>query len=423
MNFRRLLGKRLLHHVNNNKLLIDSVMNKKSIIKRNFISNFTDTLKKQFGDMTKLISQQDASFKQETPLLLPLSIDDITLQNRNDSEDEITIYVKGFLASHTSTSQLFKIFNNSKEKKHYGMTNDASHFQHWKHSHEILSLKESHKWNKHCFAWQWESGKLPHQINHETLSQLQKNVNVENLSKLIKNQNEKELNIPFLENNKIIKENKEILEQELSKKGLNPLHYLPLPVTTLASVTLHLLRSSRFLTPAAIPTVLLTDVIFTTAMLYYEFLKANENATEYAIEFSKELHLLRNRYNKIRIVGHSLGCKHIIEAIKLLPLEYRPDEIHLCAPAINEEDVKDVLSEGLAKDATFHYYSKEDYLLSYIFPIISQQKIALGAHPLKNNYNNTQSIQVCEHFDGFFVHNTYATNFHKFAESKKKNVK
>lgn len=38
----------------------------------------------------------------------------------------------------------------------------------------------------------------------------------------------------------------------------------------------------------------------------------------------------------LRVVAHSLGCRHLLEAVKLLALEERPDEVHLCAPACTQ---------------------------------------------------------------------------------------
>ncbi|KAG2379052.1 hypothetical protein C9374_007690 [Naegleria lovaniensis] len=286
------------------------------------------------------------------------------------------------------------------------MSADESHFQAWKNSHEILCLSESHRWNSHATCWQWESGKLPHQVDFNALAS----------------------DISFrkdIKNNETSKTTTDGASNATDDINFNPLSFTPVPVATLTFAGLNILnaaRKSKYLFSAAsltaLPAMLLTDVALSLAMAYYEFQKANENAKEYAIELSKELHLLKTQYGKVRVVAHSLGCKHLIEALKLMPLEYRPDEVHLCAPAISEEDAQDILVQGVATKNTFHYYSPNDYLLSYIFPIVSTTgHQALGVHSMKSLhlYANTHSLQVCEHFDGIWVHNMYGQNFYKFA--------
>ena len=136
-------------------------------------------------------------------------------------------------------------------------------------------------WNAQAFAWQWESGRLVHQVDFGSLS---------------KKEDEKE-----------------------APKSFNPLSFVPIPVATLTFAGLNILntlRKSKIVFTAAsltsIPAVLMTDVAITLAMAYYEFQKANQNAVEYALELSKELHLLRSQYKKVRVVAHSLGCKHLI---------------------------------------------------------------------------------------------------------------
>ena len=37
-----------------------------------------------------------------------------------------------------------------------------------------------------------------------------------------------------------------------------------------------------------------------------------------------------------RVVGHSLGCKLLLEALPLLPPAKRPKEVHLCAAAATD---------------------------------------------------------------------------------------
>ena len=46
-------------------------------------------------------------------------------------------------------------------------------------------------------------------------------------------------------------------------------------------------------------------------------------AQKKAPELSENIRFLRKNYSKVRIVAHSLACRFILEAIKLLPEEER----------------------------------------------------------------------------------------------------
>jgi hypothetical protein len=105
---------------------------------------------------------------------------------------------------------------------------------------------------------------------------------------------------------------------------------------------------------------------------------------------------------------------HVIEGIDMLNYETKPDEVHLCGAAVVENVYAEKLQKGIARQV-YHYYATQDYLLSYIMPTITLGQHAIGANPLIGKYPNMSSYCVDEHFD-FFVHNTYAQNFHKFAQ-------
>ena len=99
-----------------------------------------ETLQSQITDWLKTIEKQDEQFKQPNAMLLPLSIENPTLINRNDPKSaEVTLYIKGFLGSHTSSSQLLQSVTNT--NSNYSLSGDVSHFQAWRKSHEVLSLR------------------------------------------------------------------------------------------------------------------------------------------------------------------------------------------------------------------------------------------------------------------------------------------
>jgi hypothetical protein len=101
----------------------------------------------------------------------------------------------------------------------------------------------------------------------------------------------------------------------------------------------------------------------------------------------------------------------------MLPPAERPDELHLCGGAITESSAKPFLEAGLSRVCTFQYWTDRDYLLYYLFKLISFGETPIGAKRLDpREYDNLVTVQVCNFFD-FFVHNRYGTMWHKFAQS------
>ncbi len=126
---------------------------------------------------------------------------------------------------------------------------------------------------------------------------------------------------------------------------------------------------------------------------------------------------LKSRYDKVRVVAHSLGCRLVLEAVKALPHESRPWRIHLCAPASSEDEVKDILGSGIARDHAWIYYTKKDRALS--FRRVAVRGKAMGAVGLVGNYPMLTSrltrVDVSKKF-GFWVHWEYAKKFAQIVE-------
>lgn len=217
------------------------------------------------------------------------------------------------------------------------------------------------------------------------------------------------------------------------ENGKMPLHFrLPVPHVTLAQTFIKYLSVSRrsgslLINPLSIlsPTFLLTsaaqDLALLTANLYYEFTRALENATTRAEALAETLHHLKREHDYVRVVSHSIGSLHALQAAALMRDSERPDAMHLCAPACTEAEVEAVLKRGPTATATTHiYFSKSDYLLSYMYKIQNLGRgggSAIGSHGLKEKYPYVLATDVSNHFD-LFVHTQYSDRFYRFVGSE-----
>lgn len=104
----------------------------------------------------------------------------------------------------------------------------------------------------------------------------------------------------------------------------SPTHQVPLPLATLGS-GLYLvhqswqrLRHFKLPTLASVAGTLAVDVGLHAARLAYQFNLAQRESHERAEMLAWRLLDLRRKHDKLRIVGHSLGCRHIVEACSLM---------------------------------------------------------------------------------------------------------
>lgn len=144
----------------------------------------------------------------------------------------------------------------------------------------------------------------------------------------------------------------------------------------------------------------------------YQYEMARRSAKERADALARRLLILRRRYPCLRVVGHSLGCLHVVEALALLAPAERPDFVHLCAPACTENELDGRL-ENLAAQATFLYYARSDLVLRLGFPGLGQER-ALGSIGPTKSYAGLSAIDVREYFR-FWVHLQYKNRFADFA--------
>ncbi|KAI8997675.1 hypothetical protein BDB01DRAFT_771948 [Pilobolus umbonatus] len=196
----------------------------------------------------------------------------------------------------------------------------------------------------------------------------------------------------------------------------------------LISRNLKQLKNLRFPTPASIAGAFAMDVGIHAARLSYQYNTAVQESQDRAEMLAWRLLDLRRRHDYLRVVGHSLGCRHIVEACSLMSEQERPDSVHLCAPALVASDIVghiDKEHHGLGRDNTIIYYSQKDITLGILLRILLKGEQAVGEIGLpaevgfhKDWLNPTiRSIDVSKSLGGYYVgaHTDYANKFHFFA--------
>jgi hypothetical protein len=187
---------------------------------------------------------------------------------------------------------------------------------------------------------------------------------------------------------------------------------VPLPVAATAKVAWDLYRRSRVLRLANVVGSLGLTVGEVALRLASQYLIVSRSLTESADHLAHKLTGFAARYDRVRVVAHSLGCRQIIEAASRLRPERRPHEIHLCAGACREEDVAIKLPH-LAREHTYQYYTTDDLVLRTAFTAMAWGR-ALGTTELRRDYPGLTAIDVSDHF-GFRVHGEYKHRFPDFA--------
>lgn len=106
---------------------------------------------------------------------------------------------------------------------------------------------------------------------------------------------------------------------------------VPVPLATLASAgylvasNIRRLSQLRLPTPATVLGAFAVDVGLHAGRLAYQFNQATNESKERAEILALRLLRLRSEHEKVRIVAHSLGCRHVVEAISKLNPEERLD--------------------------------------------------------------------------------------------------
>ncbi|KAF0852659.1 conserved uncharacterized mitochondrial protein [Andalucia godoyi] len=153
--------------------------------------------------------------------------------------------------------------------------------------------------------------------------------------------------------------------------------------------------------------------------IWLQWVLSQQRAVERARDLAEQLTLLRPHFDRIRIVSHSLGCRHVVEACLLLEPNVRPDYLHLCAPAFHDDDMLVRWSE-VARRKTIVYYTPKDMLLQTVYRTFNKARVPFGIAPPETfrtdvfQSNRYQSVKVCDHFD-LWVHQAYQKRFANFA--------
>ncbi|KAI7870777.1 hypothetical protein BDF14DRAFT_1769703 [Spinellus fusiger] len=202
---------------------------------------------------------------------------------------------------------------------------------------------------------------------------------------------------------------------------------LPLPFAT-ASVayvmgrTFHRLRQWKLPTPAAVVGALAMDAGIHAARLVYQYNAATHNSQQRASMLAEQLQKLRQQHDYVRVVGHSLGCRHVVEACALLPPKERPNALHLCAPAMTRSDLSPFVhceAPSLAQEKTVIYYSEKDVTLGLVLRAMWRGEQSVGEIGMPNEKiaPNVHLVNASRSLGGYYVgaHTDYADKFHYFA--------
>ncbi|KAL1917224.1 uncharacterized protein VTP21DRAFT_4880 [Calcarisporiella thermophila] len=178
------------------------------------------------------------------------------------------------------------------------------------------------------------------------------------------------------------------------------------------------LRKLRFPSLASIAGALVVDVGLHAARLAFQYHQAQKESTERAEALALRLLRLREEYDKIRIVSHSLGCRHLVEALGHLSPKEWPDSIHLCAPALAETETVSKLLRNPSADIRL-YYTPQDWTLAVLFRAIVGAR-AMGEVGLREDYGErVRAIDVSRYLGmPVSAHTNYANRFHRFAAEK-----
>ncbi|KAJ3358879.1 hypothetical protein GGF32_009890 [Allomyces javanicus] len=221
-------------------------------------------------------------------------------------------------------------------------------FHAWLTSHQLLALSPKHNWDGLSFGYSWHSGIFPH------------------------------------------------------------ISTVPVPVATLGTVAARLL-SLRKLTPVGLATSLAVDAALNLGKLAVQFAGAAQRSADGAPHLAETLLNLRREYDHVRVVAHSLGCRHLCHALALLDPNDRPDTVHFCAPAMTnavfrraherggfepdaESNPNDARQWGdlhadppllppvipLARRAEYVYWTPHDVVLGTLFRAANVGSAALG---------------------------------------------
>lgn len=172
--------------------------------------------------------------------------------------------------------------------------------------------------------------------------------------------------------------------------------------------------------PYMIPVIAIHEGLIYSGRIINQYQYASKQIPIESIRLREHIRLLvKDQKKKVRIVAHSLGCQLVVKASSSLPINERPSEIHLCAPAFQEGAFRPQLDD-LAQENCFLYYSPRDWILGTYSLIHGSHAIGYSG-PIRK-YSKLFSKNVDPYFS-FFVHFNYKHHFSQFAEKGTLNIK
>lgn len=205
----------------------------------------------------------------------------------------------------------------------------------------------------------------------------------------------------------------------------------PVPTFTALKLGSFMGMGTRFFrfTPMTMALAVGVDIGIYVSKLTYEYHKIHNEMDYYSGKLARNLIDYSNQYKKVRVVAHSLGCKILLEAMKKMPEEAKPNSIHLCAPALTFDDV--IKYEGsFAKENMYIYHAENDMVLSILYSAVNgfiNKGDIIGVSGVKYDLlktlqlekgPNIHNIDCTNYFNDFwFVHTNYAENLHKIYQN------
>ncbi|NET24773.1 DUF726 domain-containing protein [Okeania sp. SIO1I7] len=143
---------------------------------------------------------------------------------------------------------------------------------------------------------------------------------------------------------------------------------------------------------------------------YFQTVSVAKNCGEKLAEYLKKLNFsASNKQPRIILIGHSLGCRLLLEALKKTIKTNFKLEVFLMAAAVPVSMVQPGQQLNPSISSTEKYrilYSKEDWVLEHTFPIGQmlagegfEQAVGFKGNPKKEVWSNTKDMENYTHSD------------------------
>eukprot|EP01135_Chromosphaera_perkinsii_P005191 Nk52_evm9s322 gene=Nk52_evmTU9s322 len=229
-------------------------------------------------------------------------------EEEEEEEEEVTLYIKGFRS----------------------LDHDRESFDTWRHCHNALCLLK--RWRGAALGYSWKN-------TYTYDQQEQQEQQHEGEEKKGTHREERPLSSTVGRNS-----NNTSNSDYYYKSLMIPIQYGKYIVP---------LVTNRVFFPVA--SLLTIEMAAYVAQLYSEFSYAlritSQLEDKNVVNLAGVLRELRDTYPRVRVVAHSLGCRYLLAALSTIPPNERPDEVHLCAPAVTVAEFAGVVERYGEKEA------------------------------------------------------------------------